>query len=365
MNKIAKQRFDYVDIAKGLGMLMVVWGHIMLAGFSFYLVYAVDIPLFFFLAGMMFKNGKYATLTQLVKSRAKSLLLPYVVFSFLTWLVWVAYNYVFGAEVDSYFAPLLQTFIAQGSGGYLVHNVPLWFVTCLFVIEVAYYFVGKLKPVLNILVSLLCAVIGYFMLNNNLSFDFTKLPWNIEAAMSALLFYSAGNLFAGRFGLNYVPDFCKTKKAVAWLGVVIITAVVVIAAPMNGRVSIGSNHLGDNVFLFYVIGFLGVASTVLFATLISETKCHVGQKISAYLRWIGRNSFYFMVTHVPIKGIVIVVLSKLLRVTTVQVSETMAYSGIAFVISMVATSVAVVVINQIMTLLNGKSKAKKQSETPA
>ena len=44
-------RINYVDTAKGLGMLMVVWGHIMLAGFLYDFVYAVHIPLFFFLGG--------------------------------------------------------------------------------------------------------------------------------------------------------------------------------------------------------------------------------------------------------------------------------------------------------------------------
>ena len=196
----AKKRIDYVDIAKGFGMLAVIWGHILTddSNPSVVLVYAFDIPLFFVLAGMMYNGEKYNSFGKLLKSRAKSLLLPYVIFSVVTWIIWAAFSIVTHSD-KALFAPLLQTVIAQGSGGFLVHNVPLWFVTCLFVVEVLYYFISKANDIINLLICIALAVVGHFMLHNNLSFDFTLLPWNIEAAMSAMLFYCVGNLFAKRF----------------------------------------------------------------------------------------------------------------------------------------------------------------------
>ena len=62
MKNTVVNRLNYIDIAKGFGMLAVVWGHIMLSGFSNMLVYAVDSPSFFFLSGMMYKREKYSTL---------------------------------------------------------------------------------------------------------------------------------------------------------------------------------------------------------------------------------------------------------------------------------------------------------------
>ena len=44
-----RRRIDYIDIAKGLGMMTIIWGHIMYAGISNAIVYAFHIPLFFFL----------------------------------------------------------------------------------------------------------------------------------------------------------------------------------------------------------------------------------------------------------------------------------------------------------------------------
>lgn len=350
--KAAKtNRINYIDVAKGFGMLMVVWGHIMLEGLSFVLVYAIDIPLFFFLAGMMFQNKKYSSLLQLLRARAKSLLLPYAIFSVTTWVIWVGYNFILG-NAENYFDPLLQTVIAQGSGGYLVHNVPLWFVTCLFVTEIAYYFIAKTKAAVNIAICVLCAAIGCFMLNNDLAFDFTKLPWNIEAAMSALLFYSMGNLFKVHVGLNWLPAFTKNRKGASWICILILTVLLLIFAPVNGHVTLGSNSLGNSAVLFYVLGFFGIASTMLFSSSIEQARLSFISKITDFIRWIGKNSFYFMATHVPIKGVIIVVLSKIRKCPGTGITSNYLYSGITFVITMIICTVTVFLINKLLQLLS-------------
>lgn len=112
-------------------MLLIVWGHIRLGDWSNAFVYAFHIPLFFFLSGMVFSKKRYPDFKSFLLKRINSLIKPYVVFSGLTWIIWVAYSYVSHANVESYWMPLAQTFIAQGSGGFFIHNVPLWFVSCL------------------------------------------------------------------------------------------------------------------------------------------------------------------------------------------------------------------------------------------
>ena len=140
-----EKRLDYIDIAKGLGMLAIVWGHICCKGWSNELVYSFHIPLFFFLSGMMFNREKYPSFWQFFKKRAKRLLIPYAVYSVLTWGVWVAFNMVFHRPVESIWDPLLQTIIAKGSGGFLVHNVALWFIPCLLAVELIYYALSRYK----------------------------------------------------------------------------------------------------------------------------------------------------------------------------------------------------------------------------
>ena len=138
-----KDRLDYIDIAKGLGMLAIIWGHLTNSGWSYDLVYSFHIPLFFFMSGLVYNNKKHNDFTTFIKGRAKRLFIPYVVYSIVTWVLWVFYLYITHqvAEKDIY-SPLLQTFIAQGSGGFLVHNVALWFIPCLFCVQVMFYFIA-------------------------------------------------------------------------------------------------------------------------------------------------------------------------------------------------------------------------------
>lgn len=347
-------RVSYVDIAKGFGMLAVLWGHIMLSGYTNILVYAVHIPLFFFLSGMVYKKEKYSSLMCLIKSRVKSLLIPYVIFSTLTWILWLGYSYLFNIKVTSYIMPFLQTFIAQGSGGYMEHNVPLWFVTCLFIVEVLYYFISKTKPFINILISTILAVIGHLMVHNNfIDFDFTKLPWNIEAAMSAVLFYSIGNLFVSKYGLKYIPDFLSGKKTKACIITISTILVLCIGSPFNGSVTLGHNKLGNNTIAFYFIAFCGIIATLFVSGYLEK----INFKIINILKWIGRNSFYFMAIHVPADGVVSTILSKILNVSSSVMEQSLLYSTIIFIITLILCSIAVIIINKYIDML----KRPKQS----
>ena len=81
------KRLDYVDIAKGLAMLAIVWGHIMLVGWSHNFVYGFHIFIFFFLSGMMFRKEKYDSIVSLLKKRFKTLFL--FICYFLVCLGWL------------------------------------------------------------------------------------------------------------------------------------------------------------------------------------------------------------------------------------------------------------------------------------
>ncbi len=213
-----EKRLDYIDIAKGLGMLAIIWGHIMESGATNVFVYSFHIPLFFFISGVVFRKDKYITFWSFMKRRIKTLIIPYLFFSFLTWVLWAVYSKVTHSTVDSYIKPLLQTFIAQGSWGYLVHNVPLWFVSCLLVIEVLYYFICKMDRKIAVLVP--CgafALLSYLMEKLTGIFDFKTLPWSIGAAFAGIVFYGLGNTAAEYGMIETIRRKCDTKP-ILWGG---------------------------------------------------------------------------------------------------------------------------------------------------
>ncbi|WP_294959916.1 acyltransferase family protein [uncultured Fibrobacter sp.] len=343
------KRLDYVDIAKGLAMLAIVWGHIMLVGWSHDFVYGFHIFIFFFLSGMMFRKEKYDSVLSLIKKRYRTLLIPYFILSVVTWVIWAAYIYVSHSSVESYFMPLLETFIAQGSGGYLVHNVPLWFIPCLLFVEIVYFFICKhTKPALNIAICVLCAFVGYWMVLPNEFFDFTKLPWNIEAGLSALIFYSLGNLLITSYSHQKLIDLTNNRKALSALIVVVFTIFLLIGASYNGHVTLGTNIFGKNPFAFYFTGVCGTISTITFSLLLSFVKRDLfAKKMVMFVRWIGQNSLYFLAIHCPLKGFVVVAIAKVLGLSKSRmVQENMSLSLVTFVITIIITSMIVVLINK-------------------
>ena len=55
---ITTKRIDYVDIAKGIGIVLVVMGHndfALISPFAHKFIYSFHMPMFFFMSGMFFK----------------------------------------------------------------------------------------------------------------------------------------------------------------------------------------------------------------------------------------------------------------------------------------------------------------------
>lgn len=287
-------------------MFIVVSGHIHTAYGWFSLpLHSYVIPLYFMLSGMTFRRSKFPTFWNFVKRRSKTLLLPYAMFSVLTWAFWALYSYLTHAQVDSYWMPLFQTVLAQGSGHYLVHNVPLWFIPCLFVIEMIYYWLDMLPDWGKVISSLALAVIGTLMIHVWKGV-FLLLPWSIESAFASVIFYCFGNLMVKKFSLKGIEEKVLNAKQLSITTIVVLTVILVFTAHYNGHISLGSDLMGKTPLLFYFNAFIGIVTISLFAILVCaiDFKTKFAKAVMDYHLWFGRNSFYIMATHVPIKGVI-------------------------------------------------------------
>lgn len=346
-----KQRFDYIDIAKGMCILFVVWGHITHGGLLFRLGSPFRMPFFFLVAGMLFSSAKYPHLKDFVKVRARRLFLPYAIYSVVTWAVWALYNYASGKNVGSYWSPLLQTILAQGSGAFFKHNSPLWFIPCLFAVELMYFWICKLKDWQNIIVCFLLAGIGMmceFIWGNDYLF---LLPWNFDAALLALPFYSIGNVFKNRVGIKRFYESVINNKWVSRIIIIAITALLLLSTKYFFAISMGDSYY-SNHWVFYPRAILGCASLLIFAILVSDCKLSIAKPLNRYWKWSGINSFDIMASHVPIKGFLIALIIKLLDVR--NESFTFIDNFIIFIIVMIIDSYLVLFINKYIKPLGDK-----------
>ncbi len=133
------KRIEYLDVAKGIGILLVVLGHNdlgSLSPFLFQTIYSFHVPLFFFLSGF-FINISIPFLDYF-KKRFHSLLKPYLFTIFLIYLASVSFG-----KMNFQTAIVRMAKSLYGSVAYLDWQ-PLWFLPNLFVVSLYAFLLLKL-----------------------------------------------------------------------------------------------------------------------------------------------------------------------------------------------------------------------------
>lgn len=301
-------RLNYVDVAKGLGMLAVIWGHTRLSGWSFSFVYAWHMPLFFFLSGQVFDRQRYGSFTSFLRKKWHSLLLPYIFYSFITWAMWAVVMKAIGMPVASYWMPLMETFISRAPSGYFVHNVPLWFVLCLFSMETLYYFLSCLRVWARIAISVVMAISGYLLIEHVTAVDLTLTPWSLDVVCLAMIWFVLGNILMETVGYIRVNQWVTEHKGLVGGMVTVCLALVLLISQYNGRISYAHSDLGRDALASYAGSLLGVGAVVALSVLSCAGKW--ADNISLrYVKWVGKNSFRFMVLHEMVKYLVLAIVS--------------------------------------------------------
>jgi len=120
----------WLDAVKGIGIVAVVWGHVIVDPALRVWVYLWHMPLFFFLAGYVYKPA--SDLRRSARERGLRLLLPYALFFLLLStrdLVQTAHD-----GTGRAWAMFIATHLAGGKSvyGWLV---AVWFITCLYLTQ--------------------------------------------------------------------------------------------------------------------------------------------------------------------------------------------------------------------------------------
>ena len=110
-------RFDWVDIAKGIAIILMVVGHSSIpVSFSRY-IWSFHMPLFFVISGFLYDADKYKNLLFLIKRRMQTLIVPYVFFSI------IAFIGMYPLELATWEE------LYKGWNGYALWFIPVLFIT--------------------------------------------------------------------------------------------------------------------------------------------------------------------------------------------------------------------------------------------
>ena len=183
-------------------------------------------------------------------------------------------------------------------------------------------------------------------------FPFTLLPWSIEVAFAAIIFYAAGNLYG-----DNVTDILRRIKhkniIIRLLIFLTLAGLTLLCSLVTQHISYGSDRLGDHPGVLYFGAFTGILLIFMLSNEISQGRCKsiAVNIIVDFIKWIGKNSFRFMAVHVPIKGFFTVIVAKLFHTTTKVVGGSILYSAVVFLITLLITSVITVLTDVVLRRL--------------
>lgn len=277
-----KQRIDYIDLAKGICILMVVLLHV-LGDLSGTLVEVMDLfrmPLYFVLSGLFFKT--YGGFYFFIKKKVNKLIIPFLfVFLFIILPFSLLLDKMNGVEIT------IESLLWKEKGRLnLGINGASWFLLCLFVVNLYFYVIFLLTKqnvkVITIVV-IICGFLGYFLNINDLF-----LPLWFDSALTALPFF----LF-GYYLRNYSSLIYEKRAKVEFL-YFLFSFIVLIGIHLYNRLDAsGIIIYGDNIFDISITSLYigGVSGTV--CVLIASK--YIGKVI--YISYLGRYSIVVLLTH--------------------------------------------------------------------
>lgn len=181
-------RVSWIDYAKGIGIILVVYGHVLRGinsaqmglskdffDISDKIVYGFHMPLFFFLSGLFAEKWLKKGFLDGMIQKTKTLICPYLVWCIIQGSIMIVLSSYTNSRVSWNSIPkIVYQPIEQ-----------FWFLYVLFLIFLLYYVIRKILNIrLLLMVSLVTYIFGQF-------FNF----WLIDNVVVNLFFFSLGVLF--------------------------------------------------------------------------------------------------------------------------------------------------------------------------
>lgn len=326
----SSQRLHWVDQARGWSIFLVVYGHNFPAIEPY--IYSVHVPLFFFISGMFHKAplSKFSLI-----HRAKTLLVPYFSWASMLYIFWLFVGRNFGKSSALDLSPwdnLLGIFYAQGGQQYMDWGIPLWFLPCIFMVFVFYGWLWRIIPT-----RFMDSVVLFLGLLGLLWSKFVdiSLPWSIDVAMVALIFYRLGHL------LKEPLKALSIKNSIAILAIML--SIHLAAFYLNPEKIDMYRSIYGNPILFLLSGAAGSMAYLLLFRLLPQLK------ILAYL---GQHSIVILATHLRaltlIKGMIYVALGSTVFVFNEWDKLWLSFIQLALIVPVVW------MVNKTFPILDGK-----------
>ena len=279
------ERYSWLDILKGFGIIFVVLGHFCSINAVYNWAYSFHMPLFFLASGYLYhKKSVIGT----VKHKFLTLMVPYFLFGIITSIYYVLISFMISREVN--FGELIFG-LMYGTYSRIVYNKELWFLPSLFCISVIY---NMLKSGMGEQ-KLLYALVATITVLSMLEVVPDILPWGMDYHVCLfMIYYMLGNILAEKGWIEKVRKLPVKYKCI-WVLVLIC-----------GHSLIFTYHSLSRP-LGYIIALIGIAEWIFISILIENH--------GKILEYIGQASLCILCLHIPVEEVLNIILVRITNMT--------------------------------------------------
>lgn len=235
-------RIKWVDLAKGMTIILMVLGHSSIPRELSYWIYSFHMPFFFFISGCMTKWNDSSFL-KFAYDKMHSLVHPFIYYSLLNLLFYPLYG-------KSSFLENLGNVILHGWHGLALWFIPVMYVSLLIVKAMSKAWKPFFAVAMLVLGIVLCA---YGII----------LPWTLSTVPIACFF-----ILIGEFSSNMILKISKQMKNIV-LPLMIICLLLSLSISQFSRMDMAANQILP-IIPTLLAAIVGIGAVIMFAVIIEE-----------------------------------------------------------------------------------------------
>ena len=272
------QRLAYIDVAKGLAMILMILCHSgMHNGFTQW-IYAFHMPLFFIVSGFLY-NGEHTELGPYIKKKFYQLIVPFILFSLML---------CFGSRGGEDWIYILYG--SRDSLAFAKTFTPLWFLPCFFFSSFLFRLISNISNynVVRLCVLIICIpgfIGGYYH-----KFFKYGFPFNIDVALVGVLLMGIGK----ELKIIYEKSFFS-NIGVGVFCLLIGSIVAFLNRPES--LTVGNPHVEMSIGAYGNPILFIISATLLVYAIIQFCKMIPQSFLSNGIEFIGKNSMSFLCLH--------------------------------------------------------------------
>lgn len=285
-------RESYVDVVRGLAIILVVLGHLGIPFPMHSFIYGFHMPLFFILSGYLYSSSKWSgtAFLQFTHIKARTYLLPYAILSFVNLLTNLLIEFMQFSSAEllaSTKSHLCWLLLSNNVYGSAPNCEALWFLPCFFLCTIGFHIIEKQSTIMRSVLLLLLFLLQIYFIDAAI-----QLPWHINILPLCILFMFTG-LFVRKSGAVNRPFFALAASLCIGIAGILLNPIV-----------FDMNHMSFGNLPLALCGTVGMSYTLLYI-------CKHWLKRSSLLELFGRNTLLIMGLHMLINSIILLLLNRI------------------------------------------------------